>query len=703
MTKSYAPPKIRQIVTEAVFRRQRLFVTTVFVVVGLVALVTLLMPKRYAAEAKLMVQNVRTSTPLTTNSGERLISPNDVSPTEVNSEVDLLQSPGTVRKALGASASGPENLGEEKQVTDLQHRLTVEAVHQTNLINLKLLGRSPEEASTQLQRVIDSYFEVRAGSARSSGAAEFFDRQAQDEARQLRATQQALTDFEVQHKISNLDDEKKLQVTRIAALQAELADADTAIAKQRNKQGAEKAYLATIPERSQTMNRTITNQYSQERLGTSLVDLQNRRSELVRLYPPTDRQVIEIDEKIATTQRAIAAAAEHPANEASSDVNPVWQQLRGQLATSSGELSGMMAQRASLAGELSAAQQRLKDLDEATGANDELRRKLSQTQADYALYAQKRDEARISQELDREKMFDVSLVQAPIASLRPTRPRPLLYMASGLTFALLLGTFLALYADTSAEQVHTPLQLDALTGSRTLAVLADESDANQELTNTQLEFRRVLGGVRTALLNRGDEMRALGNGHDAAVAQEGGRAAGYCVAFTSALAGEGTSYLVNNLALIAAKQGLSRIAVLDVEALLHKFEAEEDVSFAMRYDTAKRFWKLALDAGPALSAPMHHGGTQGQFSARLNLLLIEGRKEFDLLFLDCPSFRESTLASELDVCVDGYVAVVGAGMARRQNIEQMEMVLKESRAPLLGYVLNRRRYPVPQWLHRVIW
>ena len=43
------------------FRRRRIFVLTLCLVLGAVALVTLLMPKRYGAEAKLMVQNLRPS------------------------------------------------------------------------------------------------------------------------------------------------------------------------------------------------------------------------------------------------------------------------------------------------------------------------------------------------------------------------------------------------------------------------------------------------------------------------------------------------------------------------------------------------------------------------------------------------------------------------------------------------------------------
>ena len=141
---------------------------------------------------------------------------------------------------------------------------------------------------------------------------------------------------------------------------------------------------------------------------------------------------MEVNEKIATTQRAIATAAEHPAAEASFRCEPGV----AAVAAAGGELQRRVERAgrptgAQLEAELREAQTRLKELEEATGPNDELQRRLAQTQADYTLYAQKRDEARISGELDKEKMFDVSLVQAPVASPRPDRPKPMLYLAAG--------------------------------------------------------------------------------------------------------------------------------------------------------------------------------------------------------------------------------------------------------------------------------
>jgi uncharacterized protein involved in exopolysaccharide biosynthesis len=693
---TYAPPKLRQIVTEAVFRRRRIVLLTVYIVLAAVVLLSVLMHKKYEANAKLMVQTVRSAAPLSTSPTDKLVQNGDVSTTEVNSEVDLLQSTDVARRALeGPNSSGrPTTALEQEKVITLQHHLTVEPVHQTSLINVKLLANSPEEAEMQLQAILNAYFDVRANSGRSSGAAEFFEHQVEAVGKQLDADRKALTDFEVQHNLADLDDQKKLQVTRIATLEDRLADADATLARQQSKTFAERRQLSMTPSRSTTTQRTITNQYQQEHLATALVDLQNRRTELLKRYPPSDRQVVEINDKIATTQRAITDARSNPADETATDINPVWQTLNASVATSTGEVSGLVAQRAELVRQKKEADARLNELQTATGDYDMLKRKLQQTQADYTVYAQKRDEARISEALDKEKMFDVSLVARPTASLEPVRPKPVLYVIAGLVFALLLGTALALYADTSAAQVYTPSQLDALTGTRTIATFADEDDADGHAMANGTELRRVLASVRSSLADTPRAGGALGGD-------------GRAVAFVSALMGEGVSYLVSNIASEASAQASSKVAVLDMRGLLRRFEIEGTVGFALKNDERRGFWVLAAtqngddeDATPAM--PMS-GGTQGQFSARLIPLLLEARRQFDFIFLDCPSLQESTLAEELDICIDGYVAVVSAAGARKQNIEGLDAALKETRAPLLGYVLNRRRYPVPRWLHRMMW
>src|ERR1700722_5815990 len=266
--KSYAPPKLRQIVTEAVFRRSRIFLLTVFVVMSIVLLVTVLMHRKYKAEAKLMVQPVRSQATLGTNPNQQVMTSGEVSPTEINNEVDLLQSQGVARRALGIS--GADTTGEQNAVTQLQKSIDVVPVHQSSNIDVSLTADSPEEATRQLQKVLDAYFVERQNSSRSGGAAQFFDEQSLQKAKQVDLDEQALTDFEVKHQITDLDDEKKQQVTRVGMLQDQLSAAQAQLANANSRVIAQRHELAMTPQRTRTVERSITNQYSQEHLNTEL-------------------------------------------------------------------------------------------------------------------------------------------------------------------------------------------------------------------------------------------------------------------------------------------------------------------------------------------------------------------------------------------------------------------------------------------------
>lgn len=697
--------KLRQIVVEAIFRRKGLFLFLTLAVMALVVAGTILIPRQYRSEAKLTVQNVREATPLSATAPVHQTTQDAVSQSEINSEVDLLQSPLVAHMAVGAPAGGVQTRTAQDEIDRVSHHLKVDPVHQTSLINLSYTAPSADQANHELQRVIDAYFEARAGNAMGAGAADFFNGQLQDARRELDRDQQALTNYGLKHDISDLDDEKKLQLTRVSTLQDQIAQVDSQLALQRSRRAQQADQLQNTPARTRSIERTITNQYSQERLNTSLVDLENRRAELVRRYAPSDRQILELDDKIANTKLAISDAAAKPAAESATDVNPVYQQLSTAVAMSQGEVSGFEAQRSVLQHQFDQAQNRLDELERATTDVNALKRNLDQARTDYTLYAQRKADARISAELDKMKLFDVSLVQPPYSTGQPVRPRPVLYILTGLLFALLFATLIVVYFDTSSGYLYTPGQLDTLTGTRTLATLADADTAPHAGEVNALEYRRLLYSIHKAMQERRHDPHGTsllpmydtphGEWPRGVIAQEA-----YVIAVTSSIRHEGVSYVTEHLAEEAARQFGSQVAVLDVREMLRRFEANHDLRFGFTLKEPDNFWVLA-DENDRNSA-WREIGARGNFAARLCPWIERAREEMDLILLDCPSNMESTLGSEVEPCVDGYIAVVSAGQVRKAAVDQLTITLSDRRVPVLGYLLNRRTYPVPGWLHRLI-
>jgi capsular exopolysaccharide synthesis family protein len=87
-------------------------------------------------------------------------------------------------------------------------------------------------------------------------------------------------------------------------------------------------------------------------------------------------------------------------------------------------------------------------------------------------------------------------------------------------------------------------------------------------------------------------------------------------------------------------------------------------------------------------------------SERFDAFLRNARQEFDYVILDSapmPSFAEARVLCEK---VDGVVLVVESGKLRRQVALRAKKELEDSGAKILGVVLNKRKYHIPEWLYR---
>jgi protein-tyrosine kinase len=87
-------------------------------------------------------------------------------------------------------------------------------------------------------------------------------------------------------------------------------------------------------------------------------------------------------------------------------------------------------------------------------------------------------------------------------------------------------------------------------------------------------------------------------------------------------------------------------------------------------------------------------------SERFDTFLSNAREDFDYVILDSaplPSFAEARVLCEK---VDGVVLVVESGKIRRQVALRAKKELEDAGARILGVVLNKRKYHIPEWLYK---
>ena len=79
-----------------------------------------------------------------------------------------------------------------------------------------------------------------------------------------------------------------------------------------------------------------------------LIELQNRRTQLLSKFQPEDRLVQEVSQEIANTQEGLEQAKKLPSSDQTTDVNPIRQALEMDVTKEQNELAGLEARRQAL-------------------------------------------------------------------------------------------------------------------------------------------------------------------------------------------------------------------------------------------------------------------------------------------------------------------------------------------------------------------
>jgi len=338
-----------------------------------------------------------------------------------------------------------------RAVRKLESDLKVDPVKKSDLIEVSYSSSRADLSAKVLRTLADLYLAKHAAVHKSEGAYNFFAREAERYRQSLDATEGRLAEFG-RHEGSSVPQlERDLVLQKLADIRVTAEQLRAAIGSARDRVAALERQLASTPQRIQTQVRIADNAQLQEQLKSTLLTLNLKRTELAGRFDSSYLPLREIDQQIAQTQAAIAAEAKKPLTDDSSDQNSTWVWVSGELAKVKTELAGLEAQAAVTARSEALFQSRAEALDSSGYVQQDLARQLKTDEQNYLLYLQKREEARISDELDNKRISNVVLAETSVPAELPTRS-PIVTMAIGglicLMFSLGAG-FAADYLDTT--------------------------------------------------------------------------------------------------------------------------------------------------------------------------------------------------------------------------------------------------------------
>jgi hypothetical protein len=157
---------------------------------------------------------------------------------------------------------------------------------------------------------------------------------------------------------------------------------------------------------------------------------------------------------------------------------------------------------------------------------------------------------------------------------------------------------------------------------------------------------------------------------------------GIVIAFTSANAGEGVTYVSKSV-----RSQLSE----SCEGSAHYLPSQQ---------LHRDGWTGGLDwrDGFAKNGDRKPRGAWEDWRHKVKSL----RSRYRYSIIDCPSLSAGSDALSLAPHVDGVVVVVAANETRKAQIANIERQIQMVNGKIIGYVLNKRKYMVPDWLYKFL-
>lgn len=463
------------------FRQRKLIVNTFVGILAVTVLIAFLLPKQYRAEMKILVRHGRAESVVTAERDQPMQLRTDVSEEELQSEAELLKSKDLLTKVVvacdlhkldgGSLWSAFSQKGEAsipRAVLALENDLTVSPIKLTNLIDVSYSAKDPQLTARVLNSLASLYLEKHLAIHRAAGEFEFFHQQAEEYRKALAGAHSKLADFSRDYGVVDPTLEKEITVRKLAEFDAESKAARTTIAEARGRIRMLEAQLATLPNRQTTQVRTADNPQLMERLKSTLLDLELKRTALLQKFEPTYRPVQEVEEQIGQTREAISAAERAPLRDETTDRDPTYESLRAELAKATTDVAASEARAAAAASLVRTYRTESQQLDNKELLHQDILRAAKVDEENYTLYLRKQEEARIADALDRERISNVVVAEPATVPFAPQGRRLTVVLIGGF-LACLFSVLLALAADRWDPSFRTPEEVESFLGSPVVA------------------------------------------------------------------------------------------------------------------------------------------------------------------------------------------------------------------------------------------
>lgn len=462
-----------------VFKHKKLISTVFITVVMTVTIGSFLMAPVYLAESTILVKIgteylnkslVGNNVPVMSLSQEEII----------NSEIQILNNKDLIEKVITSIKVDkiyPELLNNPPEMVNpldaavniFQKNLTIEAVKKSNIIKVSFKHKDPRIAASVLNLLIELFKEKHL-QILSDPKSSFLEMQLVAYDQKLKESENNLQSFKQKAGVFSLDEQRSLLLRQRSELDTEFKNTQKTISEMHKR-------VITLKEQMKILSESKTRHTSTQRdtiiadAKAKLLALQLNEQALSKKYTASNRLVVNARKEIQMVMDNLKEQEEEISSKVKTE-DKVYQNTEIELLKAETELNAQKGKATVLSQQLAEVNGKVRALDYSEKDIQKLKREQVINEKNYQTYSEKAEEARITDDMNRLKMANISVIQKAAAPAEPVKPKKVMNVVLGLVFGLFSGLGLAFIRESASMSFSAPEKVENRLGLPVLATIS---------------------------------------------------------------------------------------------------------------------------------------------------------------------------------------------------------------------------------------
>jgi polysaccharide biosynthesis transport protein len=609
----------------------------------------------------------------------------------LETESEIIRSTPLVQKAI-VLLSLKDHVGKDLTPVEFVKKLKVKSVRGTDILEISYVHNDPKVAAKVVDTIIQLYLEnnIRTNRTEAVAAREFIIKQLPEVEAQVQLAEQNLREFKEENQVVALEEESKAMVAGLTDLSnrftnttAELAEANSRSASLQQQLGLQSSQAIAMASLSQSVAvQEIVAQHHkvQDELVVQRVRYREEHPTIVELKNKEIALKQQMELRIGQALDSPSSVNQNFSSSQNLQMGALKQGITADLVKVEAERMGLANRLNVLNQAINSTQQRAGALPQLEQRQRELSQRLHLSRSTYEQLLKRLQDVQV---VENQNVGNVQIISVADLPDRPISPRLILNLMLGGFTAIMLAGLLAWLLESIDQSVKTSEEVQKLLPYPLLGKLPRTLDPSgkpiplplwdQVYSPASMAFEMLQTTLGFTVSDRPLKILAV----------------------TSAIPGEGKSFVAGNLAIAAAQTG-KRVLLIDGD---------------MRCPTQHAAWEIPNIKGLSnmLVGQIEYPSTIHQAMSNLHILtagtappnpstLLNSQRllevlafasaTYDLIIIDTPPVTVVADGLLLGKLADGVLLVVRPGAVSSKILGNMQTILTQSGTTVLGMVVN---------------